>query len=142
MPEPQWHAATAVIPFAIAPSIGARRDYAAAASVLVDFDHFVDLAYYRRTGDRAREIIPLHALELLPFLIARRSPAARGVALGLVVHFCVDLVFGEYTLPHLSIAWRISRRMRTGGMGDWVLWPRGADSWRAMFGIGRRRTRG
>jgi hypothetical protein len=127
--------------------VGARRDYAAAASVLIDLDHFVDVAYYRVTGDRDREIIPLHAVELLPFLLVsrsssargvglgiRQSPSVRGLALGVVVHFCIDLVFGDYSLPQLSISWRIAKRMRTGRIGDWAQWPRGTDSWRAMFG--------
>jgi hypothetical protein len=142
IPEPQWHAAAAVVPFVLAPRMGARRDFAAAASVVVDLDHFVDVAYHRLTGDRARQIIPLHAIELLPLLPVRRSSTARGVALGLAVHFCTDLVFGDYTLPRLSITWRISRRMRTGEMGDWAKWPRGPDSWPAMFGLSpeRRRT--
>jgi hypothetical protein len=135
MPEPQWHAAVAVVPFSLAPAIGARRDFAVLASVLVDLDHFADVAYHRLTGDRGRQIIPLHAVELLPFLLLGRTPAARGVALGVVVHFCTDLLLGDYTLRQLSIAWRISRRMRTGSMGDWARWPQGTDSWRAMFRI-------
>ena len=139
IPEPQWHAAAAVVPYALAPAIGARRDYAAAANVLVDLDHFVDVAYLRLTGDRERQLLPLHAVELLPLrLLLRRSPAARGVALGLAVHFCTDVLFGDYASRQLSIAWRISRRMRTGSMGDWALWPQGTETWRAMFGIGAR----
>ena len=138
IPEPQWHAVAAVVPYALAPAIGARRDYAAAANVLVDLDHFVDVSYHRLTGDRARQLIPLHAVELLPLLLLQRSPAVRGVALGLAVHFCTDVLFGDYTARHLSIAWRISRRMRTGSMGDWALWPQGTASWRAMFGIDAR----
>ena len=141
MPEPQWHAAAAVVPFALAPAVGARRDFAVAASVLVDLDHFVDLAYHRLTGDRERQIIPLHAVEVLPLLLLRRSPTTRGVLLGLLVHFSTDLLARAYTPMQLSLAWRISRRMRTGSMGDWVLWPRGTDSWRAMFGITARGIR-
>jgi hypothetical protein len=84
----------------------------------------------------------LHAVELLPLLPVRRSPIARGVALGLAVHFCTDVLLGDYTLAQLSLAWRISRRMRTGEMGDWALWPRGAASWRAMFGLTQDARRG
>jgi hypothetical protein len=121
--------------------MGARDDLAAVTSVLVDLDHFVDLAYHRLTGDRWRQIIPLHAIELVPFLLLRRSPPARGVAVGLMVHYCIDLFFGGYALPQLSIVWRMSRRMRTGRMGDWVLWPWQAEGWRAMFGSARSHDR-
>ncbi len=137
MPEPQWHLASAPLPLAIAKLGPGDADPALAAliSVFVDLDHLVDVAWYRVTGDRERQLIPLHAVELLPLFLACGTPRSRGLAIGLAVHYGIDLVFGEYRLRELSIAWRLRHRLRTGWMGDWVEWPRGRGSWRAIFGL-------
>lgn len=139
MPEPQWHVASVPLPLAAAKLEG-RADPTAAAlvSVLVDLDHLVDIVWYRVTGDRERQLIPLHAVELIPLLLARGTPRSRGLAIGLMTHYAIDLVFGEYRTREMSITWRLRHRMRTGWMGEWVEWPRGSSSWRAIFGLSER----
>jgi hypothetical protein len=71
-------------------------------------------------------------------LLTRRSPLARSLGVGLALHFALDLTFGEYRAPELSLVWRARRRMRTGWMGNWVEWPRGSESWKALVGRDRR----
>lgn len=141
MPEPQWHVAAAPLVFgAIRLATGrARRAEAwigAVASVAVDSDHFVDMAYYRRTHDRHVQIVPLHAWEFIPVLLSRRSPRWRALGWGLLVHYLMDATVGGYSVRELSLCYRLLRRFRTGYLGDWVMWPKGPKGWGEVFHSG------
>lgn len=128
-PEPHWHLALSPGAFLLS----RRRDgtspwIAAAASVLIDVDHFVDMAVFRLTGERLRQIVPLHSWELVALQLGSRSRIRRSLAFGFLIHLCADWLLGDYEFKQLSLGYRLSRRMRTGWLGDWVEWPRGGCS--------------
>lgn len=135
MPEPQWHLLLAPVVYRLASRRGNRRNalVATVASVLIDADHFVDMAYYRSTGDRHRQLVPLHSWELVTVLLGSRSRVARSIGLGFLAHYLVDVVVGDYPARNLSILYRALRRFRTGYLGDWVLWPHGTRGFRELF---------
>lgn len=135
MPEPQWHALMAPAVYYLASGRSGRR-YAlvtAAASVLIDVDHFVDMAYYRSTGDRLRQFVPFHSWEIIGILLSSRSRLARSVGLGFLAHHLIDMAVGDYPARNLSILFRGLRGFRTGYLGDWVLWPHGTRGFRELF---------
>lgn len=136
MPEPQWHLAAA--PTVYMAARRARGDVdpvtVAAASVLIDADHCCDMAYYRLTGDRFRQLVPLHSWELVALLLLIPSRRFRSVGAGFLVHHVLDLVLGGYGFKELSLAYRASKRFRTGWLGDWVQWPHGPrGKWQLLY---------
>jgi hypothetical protein len=134
MPEPQWHVLVAPLVYCLNRRRGRRHAaLAAAASVLIDADHFVDLAAHRLTSERRLQVVPLHSWELVAVLLSSRSQIARSVGIGFLAHHILDLTVGDYSARQLSLGYRLRKRFRTGYLGDWVLWPNGSRGWREIF---------
>lgn len=109
-----------------------ERLTALATGVLVDADHLVDLALYRRAGERQWVILALHGWEYPPALLlaSRWLPCAglvRAGALGLLLHLLIDLATNEPASPAIySLLYRLRHgfhadHLRFGGDGGgWV----------------------
>src|SRR5689334_20344638 len=142
MPEPQWHVALMPAVYASARAARVSRPaLAALTSVAIDADHFVDLAYFRVTGCRDRQLIPFHSWEAAIVGCFSRNPLTRSVAAGVCAHLLADWLVGRYDFAQLSLIYRIAHRFRTGRMGPWVEWPRGPRGWREIFFSGDVRAR-
>lgn len=135
MPEPQWHLLAAPAVYAVTKHASRHVEplTATAASVLVDADHFCDMLYYRQTGDRHRQFVPLHSWELVGMLLLSRSKRLRSIGVGFLIHHLLDRTVGDYKVKNLSLTYRLIKRFRTGYLGDWVLWPNGSRGWRELF---------
>jgi hypothetical protein len=136
MPEPQWHLAVAPALYLATRRVQGDVDpvTAAIASVLIDADHCCDMAYYRLTGDRNRQFVPLHAWEFITLLLLSRSRRVRSIGVGFLAHHVLDLMFGGYGYKDLSFVYRASKRFRTGWLGDWVQWPHGPrGKWQLFY---------
>lgn len=125
MPRPQWHLLSACATYFPSKRYLSRGEAqrVAAASVLIDLDHLVDLGYYRCTNDRRIQLVPLHSWELAIALLIVPSRATRMIGIGFLYHLILDASVGEYSLLRLSLVYRISKRFRTDYLGDWALWP-------------------
>jgi hypothetical protein len=114
MPRPRYHAAVSL---ALAALVVARtRRLSSAlpvliAGVLVDVDHFVDLAANRASGKPDWLIIPLHAWEWVLTLAARGSQRSLGLAGGLAAHLAMDQWNPSIAHP---LAYWITFRLRHG----------------------------
>jgi hypothetical protein len=108
-----------------------ERAAALATGVLVDLDHLIDLALYRRTGRRRWVVLPLHGWELVVgLLVAGRGALAgpaRAGALALLLHLLLDVTTNRPARPALySLLYRgrhgfRAERLRPGqGDGGWM----------------------
>lgn len=103
------------------------------ASVLIDLDHFVDMAYYRISGHRDHQIVPLHSWELVGIGLLSRRKTVRAMSAGALAHLLTDWLVGDYEFRQLSLGYRVVKRFRTGWIGDWADWPFGDRGWRGLF---------
>jgi hypothetical protein len=113
-----------------------ERLAAVVGGVLVDSDHLLDLALYRRAGRRRWRVLLLHGWEYVVLLLAagahrRAGGLARAAALGLVLHLALDQVANRP--QHPAFYWLIFRlgrgfvaeRLVDAGAGErgWVEQP-------------------
>jgi len=137
MPEPQWHAALSPAVYAAARAAKLKRPACAAvASVMLDADHVADLAYFRLTSCRDRQLVPFHSWELAFVGLLSRRRTVRAISAGALAHMLADWSIGGYDFLQLSLAYRLAHKFKTfrsGRGGDWVEWPHGALGWKAIF---------
>jgi hypothetical protein len=133
MARPRSHVALAVVVVgAVGRWLGGPGRLAfLTTSVLVDADHLVDYALFRRAGRRRWVVLPAHAWELVPLLLlcgAWRPLRAVGpaAALGLFVHLLTDQVTNRPTEPALySLLFRLRHRFAADRLGS----DRDAGGW-------------
>jgi hypothetical protein len=134
MPVPHWHVALSPVVYATARATRFRRPVlAAAVSVAIDADHLADLGYFKLTGCRDRQLVPLHSWELALIGLASSNRTARALSAGALAHLLTDWAIGGYDFLQLSLAYRLAKKFRTGRMGRWVEWPRDSDAWKAFL---------
>jgi hypothetical protein len=111
MPYPTQHLAVILPLLAAAPP--RLRLPLLAGGVLIDVDHFLDVALHKAGIGRDRSFIPFHGLEVIAAvaLLAawRRSDKLAALALGMAVHHAMDYA-NERDWVKVSLLWRIKRR--------------------------------
>jgi hypothetical protein len=111
MPYPTQHLAVSL---PLVASVPARlRPFVLAGSVLIDVDHFLDVALHKAGMKRDHSFVPFHGLDVIAAvaLIAtlRRSDKLAAVALGMTLHHAMDYAM-ERNWVKVSLLWRASRR--------------------------------
>jgi hypothetical protein len=91
--------------------------------VLIDVDHFLDVALHKAGVKRDHSFVPLHGLDVIAAvaLIAalRRSDKLAAVALGMALHHAMDYA-AERDWVKVSLLWRAKRRFYAPHVGrDW-----------------------
>lgn len=136
MARPRVHVAISAALAAVAWSRSHRLAPAVAPIVggfLIDVDHLIDYAIYRRLGTGRLLVLPLHGWEWVPIfaLLERRfAPSTRGMfTVGYVAHLLVDQVANEMrTRAAYLVSYRASQ-----GFSSRLLGPeseRIAHAWR------------
>lgn len=81
--------------------------------VLIDVDHFLDVALHKAGMGSDHSFVPLHGLDVIAAvaLVAawRRSPTLGAVALGMALHHAMDYA-NERDWVKVSLLWRAKRR--------------------------------
>src|SRR5689334_7904411 len=111
MPRPTQHlAVTLPLIAAVPPRL---RLSVLAGGVLIDVDHFLDVALHKSGIGRNRTFLPFHGLDVIAVVaviaVWRRSDKLAAVALGMAVHHAMDYA-RERDWVKVSLLWRVKRR--------------------------------
>lgn len=111
MPYPTQHLAVTMPLIAAMPA--RYRVPVLVGGVLIDVDHFLDVAVHKAGRGRNHSFIPLHGLDVLAAvaLVAawRRSATLGAVALGMALHLSMDYA-NERDWVKVALLWRAKRR--------------------------------
>ena len=84
-----------------------------AGAVLIDVDHFVDVAWMHWGNDEERAFVPLHGLDVIAAVVAlawsRRDERIAAFALGMALHHAMDYA-AERDWVKIALLWRAKRR--------------------------------
>ncbi|MCS7002304.1 MAG: hypothetical protein NZ518_05580 [Dehalococcoidia bacterium] len=121
MAKPIVHAVVSAGLAAAAYATTRRRDVAIAAwaaGVLIDVDHFVDLALVKATNSRAWLVLPLHGWEFGVALLAAgaRRPATLAAGVSYLTHLAIDQAMNGLGPYGYSFLWRAAKGFRADRM--------------------------
>lgn len=111
MPYPTQHLAVTLPLIAAMPK--RYRVPVLIGGVLIDVDHFLDVALHKSGLAHNRSFVPLHGLDVIAAVslvaVWRRSPTLGAVVLGMALHHLMDYAT-ERDWVKVAFLWRAKRR--------------------------------